>query len=48
MQQKMLTAKIKRLEHLVAGIDDILKGENRMNFELFNKTEIKELRKELF
>ena len=40
MQRKMLTAKIERMEHLVASIDDILKGDNKMDFAIFNKTEI--------
>lgn len=40
MQRKMLTAKMERLEHLVASIDDILKGDNRMDFAIFNRTEI--------
>ena len=40
MQRKMLTAKIERMEHLVANIDDILKGDNRMDFAIFNKTEM--------
>lgn len=43
MQRKMLTAKIERLEHLVASIDDILKGDNRMDFAIFNKTELEEM-----
>ena len=43
MQRNMLTAKKERMERLIASIDDILKGENQMNFEVFNKTEIEEL-----
>ena len=43
MQRKMLVAKIERMEHLVAGIDDILKGENKMDFAIFNKTEMEEM-----
>lgn len=43
MQRTMLTAKKERLEHLIAGIDDILKGENNMDFEVFSKTEVKEI-----
>lgn len=43
MQRKMLAAKIERLEHLVASIDDILKGDNRMDFAIFNKTELEEM-----
>lgn len=43
MQRKMLTVKMKRLERLIANIDKILKGENDMNFELFNKSDLEEL-----
>ncbi len=43
MQRKMLTAKMERMEHLIASIDDILKGDNRMDFAIFNKTEIEEM-----
>lgn len=43
MQRKMLMAKIKRMKHLIASIDDLLKGDNKMNFSIFNKTEIEEM-----
>jgi len=43
MQRKMLITKIERMEHLVASIDDILEGDNRMDFAIFNKTEIEEM-----
>ena len=43
MQQEMLLTKIKRMEHLVASIDDILKGDNKMDFAIFNKTEMDEM-----
>lgn len=43
MQRKMLTAKIERMEHLVASIDNILKGDNKMDFAIFNKTEMEEM-----
>lgn len=43
MQKKMLVAKKERMERLIASLDDILKGENQMNFEVFTKTEIEEL-----
>ncbi|MDE7177928.1 MAG: MerR family transcriptional regulator [Lachnospiraceae bacterium] len=43
MQRKMLTAKKERMERLIAGIDDILKGENRMDFTIFNETELEEM-----
>lgn len=40
MQRKMLVAKKDRLERLIASIDDILKGDNRMDFTVFDETEI--------
>lgn len=43
MQRKMLVAKKERMERLIAGIDDILKGENRMDFTIFNQTELAEM-----
>ena len=43
MQRKMLVAKKERIERLIAGMDDILKGENQMGFEIFNKSEIEEM-----
>ena len=43
MQRKMLTAKKERMECLIASIDDILKGENKMDFAVFSKTEIEEM-----
>jgi DNA-binding transcriptional MerR regulator len=43
MQRKMLVAKKERMERLIASIDDILKGENKMDFAIFTKTEIEEL-----
>lgn len=43
MQRKMLVSKKARMERLIASIDDILKGENQMDFTVFNKTEIEEL-----
>lgn len=42
-QKKMLEAKKERLERLLSSIDDILKGENRMDFEAFSKDDIEEL-----
>lgn len=42
-QRKMLLAKKERVERLIVSIDDILKGDNRMDFTVFNKTEIEEL-----
>jgi DNA-binding transcriptional MerR regulator len=43
MQRKMLVTKKERLERLIASIDDILKGENQMDFAIFNKAEIEEM-----
>ena len=40
MQRKMLVAKKERMERLIASIDDILKGDNRMDFTVFDETEI--------
>ncbi len=40
MQRNMLAAKKERMERLIASIDDILKGDNRMDFTVFNETEI--------
>ena len=39
MQRKMLVAKKERMEHLIASIDDILKGENKMDFAIFSRSE---------
>ena len=43
MQRKMLVAKKERMEHLIASIDDILKGDNKMDFAIFSKTEVEEM-----
>lgn len=43
MQRNMLTARKERMERLIASIDDILKGENKMDFAVFSKTEIEEM-----
>ncbi len=40
MQRKMLTMKKERMERLIASIDNILKGEQKMDFEVFSKTEL--------
>lgn len=42
-QRKMLAAKKERIDRLIASIDCILKGDNRMDFEVFDKTEIEEM-----
>lgn len=43
MQRKMLEAKEARIKRLIHSIDDILKGENKMDFEVFSTSEIEEL-----
>ena len=43
MQKNMLITKKRRLEKLIAHIDDILKGDNKMDFTIFNKIEIEEM-----
>ena len=43
MQREMLMAKKERLESLIASIDRILKGENRMDFEVFSKNELEDM-----
>lgn len=48
MQKKMLLAKKKRIERLIASIDNILKGDNHMDFAIFNKTEIEEMFQVMF
>lgn len=40
MQRKMLVAKKERMERLIASIDDILKGGNKMDFTVFGNEEI--------
>lgn len=42
-QKRMLGLKKERLERLITSINDILKGENKMDFEVFHKKEIEEL-----
>ena len=43
MQREMLVAKKARLESLIVSIDRILKGENRMDFEVFSKNELEDM-----
>jgi len=43
VQRKMLVTKKERMERLSASIDDILKGENKMDFTIFTKTEVEEM-----
>lgn len=42
-QKKMLQLKKDRLNRLICSIDDILKGENEMDFAMFDKAEIEEM-----
>ena len=48
MQREMLVAQKARTERLIAGIDDILKGEEIMDFAIFNKTEVEEMFNAMF
>ena len=43
VQRKMLVTKKERMERLIASIDDILKGENKMDFTIFTKSEVEEM-----
>lgn len=43
MQRKMLVVKKERMERLIAGIDDILKGDNHIDYTIFDKVEIEEM-----
>lgn len=43
VQRKMLVTKKERMERLITSIDDILKGENKMDFTIFTKTEVEEM-----
>ena len=43
IQKKMLLAKRERIDRLIISIDNILKGDNRMDFEVFSKTELETL-----
>ena len=43
MQRKMLVSKRERLNRLIASIDDILKGVDKMEFSVFDKNEIEEM-----
>lgn len=48
MQRKMLVAKKERMERLIASIDRILKGDNKMDFAIFGKTEVEEMFQAMF
>ena len=43
MQREMLVAKKERMERLIASVDDALKGDNRVDFTVFTKTEIEKM-----
>ena len=43
MQREMLVAKKERLIRLIASIDNILKGDNKMDFTVFDETEIRRM-----
>lgn len=43
MQRDMLETKKRRVERLISGIDDILRGEDKMDFAIFNQTEIEDM-----
>lgn len=43
MQRDMLASKKERLERLIASIDDILKGGNKLDFTVFNETEVEQM-----
>lgn len=43
MQRRMLAAKRDRLERLIANIDRLLKGEEQMDFAVFDRSEVEEL-----
>lgn len=47
MQKDMLVMKKERLERLIASIDDILKGENKMDFAVFSNSELEEMYQEI-
>lgn len=42
-QKRLLELKMKRLERLISNMNDILKGEDKMDFDVFSKAEIEEL-----
>lgn len=46
-QKKILVLKKERLERIIASIDDILKGENRMDFEVFSKNDMEQVYQEM-
>ena len=47
-QKQVLVLKKERLERIIQSIDDILRGENRMDFEIFSKADIEQLYNEWY
>jgi DNA-binding transcriptional MerR regulator len=43
LQREMLVEKKERMERLIASIDNVLKGDSRMDFSVFTKTEIEKM-----
>lgn len=43
LQREMLIEKKERMERLIASIDKVLKGDNKMDFSVFTKTEIEKM-----
>jgi len=43
MQRRMLLRKKERMERLIASIDRLLRGEERMDFEVFSRREMEEI-----
>lgn len=46
-QKKILVLKKERLERIIASINDILKGENKMDFKVFSKADIEQMYREI-
>ncbi|MSA04048.1 MerR family transcriptional regulator [Lactonifactor sp. BIOML-A3] len=42
-QKRMLVVKKERLERIIASIGEILKGDNKMNFEVFSKADLEDM-----
>ncbi len=43
LHREMLLAEKERIQRLITGIDDFLKGENKMDFTVFDKTELEDM-----
>lgn len=43
MQREMLVEKKERMERLITSIDNVLKGDNKVDFSVFTKTEIEKM-----